>query len=149
MTSTARFLSVCCLGVVVGLGALSACDKTTEITTALTSESAGKEGTKDESVPLDPTDHTAVYEKERRLRVQLNRCRNYVMGESSKPTDLDGVKKVCNEKKSPIPDKDPWGNALVYEPDPAGGNNFRLFSAGPDGQPNTPDDIHHSPDKIR
>lgn len=38
MTSTARFLSVCCLGVLVGFGALSACNKTVDSVAALTSE---------------------------------------------------------------------------------------------------------------
>jgi cell division protein FtsL len=34
---------------------------------------------------------------------------------------------------------DPWGNPYIYT---AGEDAFTLFSAGPDGVPNTPDDIY-------
>ena len=38
--------------------------------------------------------------------------------------------------------KDPWGNDYIYiYPSPARPNSFELFSAGPDGQPGTGDDI--------
>lgn len=45
---------------------------------------------------------------------------------------------------------DPWGNKLRYEPIAAGGDGdnqsalpYKLFSVGPDGQPDTDDDIKH------
>lgn len=47
---------------------------------------------------------------------------------------------------------DPWGFKLRYEPVTAGGDNaeagssalpYKLFSVGPDGQPDTDDDIKH------
>lgn len=35
--------------------------------------------------------------------------------------------------------KDPWGNAYIYEkPSPT---SFKIYSAGPDGQPGTEDDV--------
>jgi cytoskeletal protein RodZ len=37
--------------------------------------------------------------------------------------------------------KDPWGNDYIYQyPSTRGRESYDLFSAGPDGQPDTPDD---------
>jgi hypothetical protein len=150
---TLRSISrACCLFIALGLGALSAtaCDKAKEATETIAggSSGGGNEGTY-QHVTNANTGGTASLTPEQGLQRKMNLCRNYVMGESSKPADLNGVKKVCNEKKSPIPDKDPWGNELIYEPDPAGGNKFKIFSAGPDGKPGTPDDVHTDADKIK
>jgi general secretion pathway protein G len=35
--------------------------------------------------------------------------------------------------------KDPWGNKYIYER--SGGTNYKIFSAGPDGQRGTKDDV--------
>ena len=38
--------------------------------------------------------------------------------------------------------KDPWGHEYLYLfPSPGGANSYELFSAGPDGQPGTADDV--------
>lgn len=37
--------------------------------------------------------------------------------------------------------KDPWGNEYVYK---ASGNDYQIFSAGPDGQAGTADDVTFS-----
>jgi hypothetical protein len=40
----------------------------------------------------------------------------------------------------PEPPRDPWAREFVYAPSPDG-KTFSLFSVGPDGAPNTPDDL--------
>jgi general secretion pathway protein G len=36
---------------------------------------------------------------------------------------------------------DPWGTGYVYLPPPSGSDVYQLFSAGPDGQSGTADDV--------
>jgi hypothetical protein len=92
--------------------------------------------------PLRCFTHLTHLTDEEKTRKKLNLCRNYLMATNPKPEDLSGVKKACSEKSSHLPDKDLWGNTPRYTPDPDGGNKFKLYSAGPDGQPDTADDIH-------
>jgi hypothetical protein len=45
--------------------------------------------------------------------------------------------------------KDQWGNEFIYVyPNTSGSTPFRVFSSGPDGKPNTSDDIDSSSKEI-
>jgi hypothetical protein len=127
---------------------VAACDKAKEAVGVSSGGGGGggNDGTY-KHVTNAPTGGDAARSDQDKVRIALNRCRNYIMGEVPKPEDIAGARKVCIEKKSPIPEKDPWGNAFIYVPDPSGGNGFKLYSAGPDGQPDTDDDIHPAADR--
>lgn len=55
----------------------------------------------------------------------------------SRPGELTGWQKPYIEK---LPN-DPWGNAYIYRSPGSDGKDFDLFSAGPDGQEGTDDDV--------
>lgn len=55
----------------------------------------------------------------------------------SKPGDLAGWQRPYIEK---LPN-DPWGRAYIYRSPGNDGRDFDLFSAGPDGQEGTDDDV--------
>jgi hypothetical protein len=131
--------------------AFTACDKAKDAVSNVTSENGGGKGGTNNGTYKHVTNAQdggdATRSNEEKTRKKLNLCRNYLMATNPKPEDLSGVKKVCAEKGAPLPDKDLWGNALLYTPDPDGGNKFKLYSAGPDGQPDNDDDIHPADDK--
>jgi hypothetical protein len=131
----------------------TACDKAKDAVSNVASEGNSSGGGKgnnngtDKHVTNAKDGGDATRSNEEKTRKKLNLCRNYLMATNPKPEDLSGVKKACAEKGAPLPDKDLWGNALLYTPDPDGGNKFKLYSAGPDGQPDNDDDIHPADDK--
>ncbi len=45
-----------------------------------------------------------------------------------------------NQSSIPL---DPWGHPYVYKSPGSDGREYEVFSAGPDGQPGTPDDIQN------
>ena len=53
------------------------------------------------------------------------------------PTDLKRPDKWRGPYTKSVPE-DPWGNVYIYE---VNGDAFSIRSAGPDGAPNTNDDI--------
>lgn len=53
---------------------------------------------------------------------------------------IPGWTKCLDAKSVPI---DPWGHAYIYECPGTNGNDFDLYSAGPDGIPGTADDIRN------
>ncbi|MFB6375917.1 MAG: type II secretion system protein GspG [Bradymonadaceae bacterium] len=75
-------------------------------------------------------------------------CQTYSMmysSDSSVPDSLDQLTQGQNplvKNKSEL--KDPWGNKYVYEK--KGAQNYVIYSAGPDGQPGTKDDVHPKDD---
>ena len=69
----------------------------------------------------------------------------HYMLESQMPSNLNELTKgddplVKDESKL----KDPWGKQYIYEH--SGGTNFTIYSAGPDGQQGTEDDVHAGDD---
>ncbi|MFP4499613.1 MAG: type II secretion system major pseudopilin GspG [Candidatus Hydrogenedentota bacterium] len=78
----------------------------------------------------------------------LNFISAYEIDNGQYPSSLDdlvsGRRRYVRELNN-----DPWGNPYYYEPpsDPLA-DDFDVFSAGPDGQPGTEDDVTYSSENI-
>jgi general secretion pathway protein G len=76
---------------------------------------------------------------EAQARAELQQLRNaleeYRIETGSYPGDLDGL----GDYGEGITSQDPWGAAYVYRP--RGGFSYELFSRGPSGDENVPDNI--------
>lgn len=83
-----------------------------------------------------------------------NACDQYKLDVGQYPPNLDALvdkrQAAADEQgkwngpylknQSTIP-KDPWGHDYIYKTPGDGGRDYDIYSAGPDGQPGTPDDI--------